>query len=88
MDEVLGHKPEVSPPVVVNSQSGVQMRSTAGSDNEQPSPATPASSRSRSRKRPTSDESPAAKRHRENMEFKRQAHEQFMEMMGKLIDKI
>jgi len=90
MDEVLGQKPEVTAPVVVNSQSGVQVRSTAStSDNEEPSPAvTPASSHNRSRKRPKSDESPAAKRHRETMEFRRQAHEQFMEMMGKLIDKI
>jgi len=91
MDEVLGQKPEVTAPVVVNTQSGVQVRSTSvTSDNEEPSPAvTPASSRKRNRKRPRSDnESPFAKRHRDNMEFRRQAHEQFMEMMGKLIDKI
>jgi hypothetical protein len=121
MQRALANKPEITPPIVVNSRTGVtinqrncqaagqvnpanteavnqanQPNSLAAKEvNDMPIPCTSSSttnSLDTNRKRKLADkaakESPATKRHRECMEFRQMAHTQFLELMGKLIEKL
>jgi hypothetical protein len=83
MHDVLAGKPEITPPVIVNSRTGTFTATKSSEDDvDLPRVAT------QKRKAKDTTESPASKRHRESMEFRQTAHSQFMELMAKLIDKL
>lgn len=101
MQQALQNKPEITPPAVVNSRTGFTTAATnstgqsadvSTSATSTPAPSSPSNASTpraaHKRKAAGDKESPATKRHLEAMEFRRTAHAQFMELMGKLIDKL